>query len=341
MTEAASGPPDQGVLVALALNSPSKARVWLTGVPPLDMPAELDRVERAVGAPARGGGPREVAVELYVPTGPKIDTALLVASFSPDRDGSELRVRVATAAEDGAPVEWALAASNVETVCAGLPAQCADGVANTAVEEGLRLGLGAGLISFRQAAHGRVGSSPRVFARCAKLVVRLLAAPRSCLTPENLVSILRGTWALDVEKEPRHTLNEATASFRVFHRDVDPAEVSALLGLEPTFGTKAGDERASTSKRGKRTVHGSVQEGGWVLASGCSRALTLEEHLHVLLDRLEPCSKAVAVLRGRGYRVDFYCGYFQRAGQGGPSFSPTLLARLSRMEVPLGVDIFP
>ncbi len=334
-----TGPHERTFEVGLAHGSMAKARVWIEGPPPLGPQVASGRAERALDAPGGTGAAREVAVELYVPVGGKIDTALLVASYQPDDRGRVLRVEALTTGEDGPLLTWALAASELETVRAGLPEQYAQAIVEGAVEEGRRLQLGAGVLTFGQAAHGVVGSSPRIFARCAKLAVRLLVAPLSGMNSQSLVSILRGAWSSD-ETAPSRGLNEATATFRAFDKSLDPAAVSALLGLEPTSSARRGEERTSTSRTGERLVHGAWREGGWLLSSRLPRALTLEEHLHALLDLLEPRAEAVATLRGRGYRVDLYCGYFQRSGQGGPTFSPTLLARLAQLGLELGVDVF-
>lgn len=321
--------------VALTHGGHAKARVWLDEVPSLPMPTEATAVEgmgEASSTSAMAGPMRRVAVELHVPGAGGPATALLVASSRPlDR----LRVRVSSTDEDGEPIAWVL----VDDVRAGLPGDLATAVVGGAVAEADRIGV-RGLIAFEAAARGPT-STPGLFSRCAKLVARLLVGPRSGLTPENLVSILRGTWQLDVERPTFYGLNEATASFRVFGPDVDPVDVTALLGMEPSSSRRRGQELSSTTPEGERVPRGVAREGGWVLDSACPRLLTLEEHLHALLDRLEPHTDVIAALRRQGFRVDLYCGYFQRSGQGGPTFSPAVLSRLSRLGVELGVDIFP
>ena len=69
----------------------------------------------------------------------------------------------------------------------GLPREYADPVLRGALEAGELPALGAGVLSFCQAAHDLVGSSPLVFQWLAQAVVRVVMLESPLLTDEELI----------------------------------------------------------------------------------------------------------------------------------------------------------
>lgn len=97
--------------------------------------------------------------------------------------------------------------------------------------------------------------------------------------------------------------NEATATFRILGDDLDPGEVTSLLGLEPTQAVARGHARCGVSRSGKRTPRPTAKQGGWTLESPLPRSASLGDHLAGLLDHLEPVAERIAALRARGYMI--------------------------------------
>jgi hypothetical protein len=82
------------------------------------------------------------------------------------------------------------------------------------------------------------------------------------------------------------------------------------------------------------------RESAWILSSPLDKHENLVEHLKWLLDRLEPKADEVRALCAK-YRVDIFCGFSSGSGQGGFILDPETLARLAKLGIPLGLDLYP
>ena len=78
----------------------------------------------------------------------------------------------------------------------------------------------------------------------------------------------------------------------------------------------------------------------WSLKSPLHKSETLDKHLEWLLDRLEPKADEIRSM-SCAYKLDFFCGFCSANGQGGFVLDGALLARLARLGVPLGLDLYP
>ena len=123
------------------------------------------------------------------------------------------------------------------------------------------------------------------------------------------------------------------AAFRVGSNDsFDPAEVSGVLGFEPTTSGRKGEIRGNGRPPRRNSI--------WSLHSPLASQEPLDKHLEWLLDRLEPKADAIGGISQR-YEVDFFCGFSSENGQGGCTFDASLLDRLARLKLPLVLDLYP
>jgi len=125
---------------------------------------------------------------MFVPKGGRAVYGLLGASFTPD-NVEKLVVQLAISANTEKQVDWSLAAS-IDEVYAGMPLEYADSVLDGVV--GAEEILGSGVLRFESAAHGVVGSSPRIFRQLARDVVRLLSYKVESLSEEELTILFSG-----------------------------------------------------------------------------------------------------------------------------------------------------
>ena len=73
-----------------------------------------------------------------------------------------------------------------------------------------------------------------------------------------------------------------------------------LLDLEPSHAFEVGDRAGRSSTTVRRTSL-------WLLSSDLPPDGELADHLHRLLDRLEPKAAALWQLVGQGYVADWFC----------------------------------
>lgn len=123
------------------------------------------------------------------------------------------------------------------------------------------------------------------------------------------------------------------ATFRIMGRSVNPDAVTAMLELSPSRFHRRGDQRNSNSY---------WSDGLWSLSSkGQVISTDLAKHIGWLLDRLEPMQTKIEEYADQiDVERDIFCFWESATGNGGPSFSPWLLARIASMDLTLGLDIY-
>lgn len=121
-----------------------------------------------------------------------------------------------------------------------------------------------------------------------------------------------------------------TASLRVFGDDLDPQEVTTLLGAEPTSAIRKGEPRRSGAV---------ARTSGWVLRVADRQPGDLEAQVIELLSRLTDDLDVWRRLSGR-YDVSIFCGLFMDLGNEGLDFSPETLAALGVRGIAIGFDIY-
>ncbi|TME32000.1 MAG: DUF4279 domain-containing protein [Chloroflexi bacterium] len=126
------------------------------------------------------------------------------------------------------------------------------------------------------------------------------------------------------------------AKLVVYRDELEPSEISARLGLEPTHAFRRGDPIVT-----KRRRYSDHPIGGWILSSrDLVSSDDLEAHLVWILDRVEPASYAIRSLVSDRYDIALICVVSGHETGGGPTFQPVTLARIAKLEIPLDFDLY-
>jgi hypothetical protein len=124
-------------------------------------------------------------------------------------------------------------------------------------------------------------------------------------------------------------------SVRVIGDDLDPAEVTRLFGVEPTFAARRGEAR---ERHGRPIVQ---RTGVWfhALTVDPTEEWELADAVDTLLARL-PADPAIWRALGSRYQLDVFCGLFLRSENQGADLPPATLAALAERGLTLGLDIY-
>lgn len=118
--------------------------------------------------------------------------------------------------------------------------------------------------------------------------------------------------------------------------DLEPEEVSRLLGMEPTASHRRGDDRVG--RPGER--YSEYSEGLWAWRPGVSESEPLAVHLLAVVDVLEPKTATLQRLRKMGLRMDVFIGLFGPDTNFGFALSRELLGRVGRLGIDLEFDVY-
>jgi len=129
-------------------------------------------------------------------------------------------------------------------------------------------------------------------------------------------------------------LRTTVVTLRFFGDDLDPAEVTARLGVEPTSTTIKGDIRPLTS--GSRVAS---KTSSWLLKAADRSPGDLDGQIEELLARLTP---DLAVWRDLSARFagSLFCGLFMETSNDGDELGPETLAMLGSRGLSLQLDIY-
>ena len=129
------------------------------------------------------------------------------------------------------------------------------------------------------------------------------------------------------------TCQETYATLRVYPENLDPAEVTARLGIEPSDWQRRGESR----KRGSRPA----KLHGWFLSTkGAVESVDVRKHLDWLLERLASRADTILALQAEGCTMDVSCFWVSRSGHGGPSIRPAQMSEFGRLNVELWFDVY-
>lgn len=135
-------------------------------------------------------------------------------------------------------------------------------------------------------------------------------------------------------------LARVRVSVRVVGDDLDPDEVTRLLGVEPTFAARKGERVTRRTRTG--TERARVQSVGvWshALTPHSSPDWELGAALDELLSRFPEDPGLWALLRAR-YSVDVFCGLFLGSDNQGADLRPETLGAVARRGLTLSLDIY-
>ncbi len=127
-------------------------------------------------------------------------------------------------------------------------------------------------------------------------------------------------------------------SLRVWHPSMDPARISATLGLSPSRLWRAGEPRSTPTGR---LLKGERAETYWYaqISAGTEADTELGAAISKAIDRLMPNKAFFHQIRAEGGKAEFFIGWFFE-GQSGDTFDCDLLGRLSDIKIDLALDIY-
>jgi Domain of unknown function (DUF4279) len=119
-------------------------------------------------------------------------------------------------------------------------------------------------------------------------------------------------------------------------KDLDPEEISQLLGMSPDVAHKRGDP--NWGKQGRR--YSDFSEGLWSLKSALSRDQLPAEHIKDITDKLAGREEVLEILRQRGYRIDIFIGIFGADGNSGFDLPANISGVVGRLGINLEFDLY-
>lgn len=136
-----------------------------------------------------------------------------------------------------------------------------------------------------------------------------------------------------MEESDYPTCERTYATLRIYPELLDPADVTARLGIEPSDWQRRGESRKPGDRPAK--LH------GWFLTSeGLIESRDVRKHLDWLLSRIGPRAEAIHALQSNGCCMDVSCFWVSASGHGGPSVRPAQMGELARLGLELGFDVY-
>jgi len=130
------------------------------------------------------------------------------------------------------------------------------------------------------------------------------------------------------------TCSYAHAWLRIMSDDLDPDEVTRLLGVSPTETQRRGDPRPGKEGR-------TYKKSGWFLSTaGTLTSRDARHHFDWILERIRGKKEAFTVFHSRGYLVDVCCRWDSKSGHGGPCLSPPQMRDFADLEIELWFDVY-
>ena len=128
-------------------------------------------------------------------------------------------------------------------------------------------------------------------------------------------------------------LSETVAGLRVIVDDLDPEEVTRLLGRKPDLARRKGEVVLAA---GRERV---AQTGTWMVNTDSSSPGDLDRQVGALLAGTTDDLAVWRRLADR-YRVDVFCGLFMREANEGTTISPRTLQKLGERGIELNLDLY-
>ena len=129
-------------------------------------------------------------------------------------------------------------------------------------------------------------------------------------------------------------VSKSTASLRIHGDDLDPEEVSFLLGAKPTFSVPKNGFHNYPPGRGRL-----ARTGVWRITTGYARPADLDTQVQGILARLTD-DLAVWEHLSKRHRMDVFCGLWLQDENEMLSIAPRTLKELGERNITLELDIY-
>lgn len=129
-------------------------------------------------------------------------------------------------------------------------------------------------------------------------------------------------------------LARSVATLRLAGDDLEPEEVSRMLGAQPTHAQRKGE--VIVLKSGATKV---AKSGQWRLEATDAEPEAINEQISQLLAQL---TQDLAAWQGlaRRFRIDLFCGWFMNESNEGVCLSAATLRALGQRGIELDVDLY-
>jgi len=134
-----------------------------------------------------------------------------------------------------------------------------------------------------------------------------------------------------------NTCSATYATFRAYTGEVEPDEVTRLLGMKPTGSVTQGKMIATGPSKGKIS-----KLNGWFLSTkGQVDSKDLRRHLDSLLEALGAHREQVLTLQGMpSVTTDISCYWLSKSGHSGPVLSPKQMRMLCQLNLEIWFDCY-
>jgi uncharacterized protein DUF4279 len=130
------------------------------------------------------------------------------------------------------------------------------------------------------------------------------------------------------------TCSYTHAWLRIMSEDMNPDEITEVLGVTPTQIQRKGDQRSY----GKLKVH--ETSGWWISTKEKLDSLDARHHLDWILDQISNKQQEVAMLQQRDYLIDVCVRWDSKSGHGGPTLSQKQLRGFGNLGIEVWFDIY-
>lgn len=128
-------------------------------------------------------------------------------------------------------------------------------------------------------------------------------------------------------------VDEVVVSLQIFGEDLDPSEITNLLGCKPSSARRKGEIIPD------KKYHRVAKIGSWHLEGEPFSSLKLEEQVKELLNKVTSELAIWENLISR-FNVDIFCGLFFKDFNRGFELSPELMKYLAERGIKIGFDIY-
>src|SRR5688572_27098801 len=122
-------------------------------------------------------------------------------------------------------------------------------------------------------------------------------------------------------------VESSVVALRIIGDDLDPAEITRLLGCQPSKAEAKGERIIYKNMTNNTETVRIARTGGWRLCAVDRTPEDLDGQIAELLSRLTDDLDVWKSLASK-YHLDLFCGLFMQEGNEGLSISPSSLAAL-------------